>query len=976
MKTATNRRFIHVALILFMATVLAFSTNPQVARAQESEPTENKTYLIPIPLPNLHDAELPASIDQDQADKVAKDLMAREVDKILDELRKLKSRGVVEDYTVLSDSPALRVTLAEKDVTQLQQVLPASAQVITDSGETPACVSGGVEHLPEMVLAAARMQDQRTQSAPADSETLAGAAPVISIYFDPGSEINGVSGTVAPDSEVKLRILRGGNEAASDYVWSGADGYFEFTPQYISCPQGHYIWELQAGDVVEVTAAGMSSSTTVTPITGMTDTENEIIRGSTSANQTVKMQLWTMSLTDACQVHSYTMTAVSDATGKFTFEVGGYTYYDRSAKIMLSVMDATGNSTYYYMDIYHLFVSEDDFFSLYLPAATFYNLGLWRNMTEIEYQYGTTDDQGFRYGKFTTDVLPGDQVIVQFAGILMRYDVVAWPKIWLDRATGQLSGSAGPSRWISVNHPDSTSLFRTGCSNAGSCKSQFVRDGDSVSLNIGPVYNGEEPTIIFYAGYGESIHISSFEPSLVAYPDDDEVAINWWDNKTLTVTLKDSANAVKETVNYNNSWLDSYYWVSFNVDVLPGDTIEVTDGTNTLSMTVGDLSGVRVNYNTNQASGAASVGHLLAEVSTTQASGCAEMDQTAPGAFTLNPGIDVLGGSSTKVNLRGSDGGYTIATGSSFYVRLSAGENTVYGNTETANPTVSWKHKRGTAVLGNGTTSALNNTYLFATTVTPQVGDVLELTTSDGNSATVTYPELTLQLDPAQKRAYGKAPASQRLDISISRDTPDYQIPLDFKAWADASGNYSLHFPLKAYWWKDCTPLNLSDSCQAALVLATLANGFGITNSIYPQPVEADTYEPDNSPEAASIYTGIQNHSLHGEDDVDYIKFTVSDEDVANGTLFSIRTLNTGLNMGLNLELYHDSNPMNPLATAWGANDTSGDVPPTIDYVFSQAGTYYLMIYPDTYDGGHCTSVYTLGILRDPKSVYLPEVTR
>lgn len=974
MKTVTNRRLMHAALILFMAIALALSANPQVARAQESEPTENKTYLIPIPLPNLHDAKLPANIDQDQADKVAKDLLAREVDKILDELRKLKSRGVVEDYTVLNDSPAVRVTLAEKELTQLQQVLPASTQVITNSGEAPACVSSGVEHLPEMVLAAARMQDQRTLGAPADTETLATAAPVLSIYFDPGSEYNGVSGTAAPDSEVKLRILRGGNEVASDYVWSGADGYFEFTPEYISCPQGHYIWELQAGDVVEVTAAGMSSSTTVTPITGMTDTENEIIRGSTSANKTVRMQLWTMSYTDACQIHSYTMSVASDATGKFTLNVP--TYYDRSATIMLSAMDATGNSTYYYMDVYHLFVSEDDDFSLYLPAATDFNLSLMRNSVEIEYQHGTTDNQGFRYGKFNSDVLPGDQVIVQFAGILMRYDVVAWPNIWLDRATGQLSGSAGPSRWISVNHPDSTSLFRTGCSNAGSCKSQFVRDGDSVSLNIGPVYNGEEPTIIFYAGYGESIHISSFEPSLVAYPDDDEVAIHWWDNKTLTVTLKDSANAVKETVNTNNSWLDSNYWVSFNADVLPGDIIEVTDGANTRSMTVGNLGGVRLNYNSNRASGASSVGHLLAEVSTTQASGCAETDQTSSGAFTLDPGIDVLGGSSAKINLRGSDGGYTIATGSSFYVRLSAGENIVFGNTETANPTVSWKHKRGAAVLGSGTTSALNNTYLFATTVTPQVGDVLELTTSDGNSATVTYPELTLQLDPAQKRVYGKAPASQRLDISISRDTPDFQTPLDFKAWADASGNYSLHFPLTAYWWKDCTPLNLSDSCQATSVYATLANGFGIVNSISPQPIEADTYEPDNSLEAASIYAGIQNHSLHGEADVDYIKFTVSDEDVANGTLFSIRTQNIGLNMGLNLELYHDSNPMNPLATAWGANDSSGNVPPTIDYVFSQAGTYYVKIYPDPGDGGYCSSVYTLAILRDPKSVFLPGIMR
>ncbi len=121
MKTSMSRRLIHAVLILFMAVAVLISASPQTAQAQETTPIANNTYIIPVPLPKLDEIDLSAArIDLDQSDpewvnRLTAGLLVKEAKTILETLRRLQDSGVIEHYEVLTDTTAIRVTLAEEN---------------------------------------------------------------------------------------------------------------------------------------------------------------------------------------------------------------------------------------------------------------------------------------------------------------------------------------------------------------------------------------------------------------------------------------------------------------------------------------------------------------------------------------------------------------------------------------------------------------------------------------------------------------------------------------------------------------------------------------------------------------------------------------------------------------------------------------------------------------------------------------------
>jgi hypothetical protein len=151
-----------VLAAIFLAASLLFSAVPQAAQAQEPAPPAEQAYLIPIPLPDLRTADLPARLERAQVASLTEGLLAKEARKILDELRRLKDRGIVSKYEVLPDQPVIRVTLAQENAAEVARALPEGAIALIEESEgLPACISTAVEHFPDVVLAASRQKDWR-----------------------------------------------------------------------------------------------------------------------------------------------------------------------------------------------------------------------------------------------------------------------------------------------------------------------------------------------------------------------------------------------------------------------------------------------------------------------------------------------------------------------------------------------------------------------------------------------------------------------------------------------------------------------------------------------------------------------------------------------------------------------------------------------------------------------------------------------
>ena len=61
--------------------------------------------------------------------------------------------------------------------------------------------------------------------------------------------------------------------------------------------------------------------------------------------------------------------------------------------------------------------------------------------------------------------------------------------------------------------------------------------------------------------------------------------------------------------------------------------------------------------------------------------------------------------------------------------------------------------------------------------------------------------------------------------------------------------------------------------------------------------MSADGYEGDDALASAKPYAGVQSHTFHTTDDVDWISFTVPAEDATNAVPYHIRTYNLGWGM-------------------------------------------------------------------------------
>ena len=135
-----------------------------------------------------------------------------------------------------------------------------------------------------------------------------------------------------------------------------------------------------------------------------------------------------------------------------------------------------------------------------------------------------------------------------------------------------------------------------------------------------------------------------------------------------------------------------------------------------------------------------------------------------------------------------------------------------------------------------------------------------------------------------------------------------------------------------------------------------------------PLPVTADPFEADDTYTTATPYTGIQAHTFHATDDIDWISFTVAPGDV--GKPLFLTTRNLGFNARTDLFLYDTDG-----TTLIVSEISYSPIYSEIILVPDSEGVYYVRVEPffnfNTID---CGSTYDFMI--DNARIYLPLAVR
>ena len=262
-----RRSLICTALLVVFIAALFLANLPGEQAAEAASPIPDslllpsEVYWVGLPVDALDPADVPAGMLPDQAETTARQLLQKQASPILDQLEELQMRGEISDFALEPDKHAIRV--AGMDNSSALDSLQTPIFVAADA--IPECHTG----------AAAAWQTQvmgLSQAASAEKMRLnqvnaADTNPSIEVQYTPGSSWGNISGVTDPGVTVTVRILRQGQVVVERTAFSSTfDGRYYVYPYYYSCPTSGYDFELQAGDVVEVTAAGNTVSTTVVDI--------------------------------------------------------------------------------------------------------------------------------------------------------------------------------------------------------------------------------------------------------------------------------------------------------------------------------------------------------------------------------------------------------------------------------------------------------------------------------------------------------------------------------------------------------------------------------------------------------------------------------------------------------------------------------------------------------------------------------------
>ncbi len=966
---------IKLSIIAITIVILfGFSLPPIFAQSGDVS-TAKYVLILHAQMPEFD--KIPVGLDEFMARNYVIGLLHKQTEPLTKELDKMVAEGKIKGYEIRPDIYGIIVQGAAKSVEPSLRQLAENATVLPLEKAVPTCATEGSKAFTEQLVAMSHLKYLSEH----DLDPLASSTtdPSIEAYAPVGSSYSSVYGKTKPNISVNMRILHGSQVIATMQTTSNSDGKYFFRPDWHYCPSFGFDWTLRPGDIVEVTAHNNTVRTRVTYLLAWANPDTNRVEGYSQTGHKVEVTA-IQPKDNSCDSTQFTLEKSVEQNGSFNIDFHGVVDFDRRAMFDIIAKDNSGNGTTIF--IFPFQVSIFDFNSLIvtLKPYTRFTATIFRSGHQLATFQGITSWMGSFY-QGLDDIQPGDDLQISGGGVTIRYHVIPLTSE-LDAIHNKVTGTTSPRRLIEADIYERTSphwdKVMTSCEDEWACNIKKA-DGNGkfdMGMNI-DVTPGDYGYVYVFDDEGNYQSQSMRTSAIIANLSYQTVSGYWKDPSTphVDIILKKPDGSVKET--HTHQWVDGWdgsfdTWFSSRIE--PRDIIEVkaTNGTGLESMRVQDLS-AQLDTNSGKLIGESGQGKLLAWLNDfRRSSGDSDhcMEKNNSGHYELTFSGAQIGAQDHGILwLLGGDGHYTAQAFDAFSVNTRIGDQYVWGYTKTPSTSVTVSLQRNGSIVETKRTVSSSGRYFQVNFehVTIQTNDILQVNAQDNESVTLPIPQLTVEKDVPHNQLVGQAPANQPIHSVLHRIGSGVSFAIPQIGATNASGHYAVPFD-GLFWWSDCSIVQVGQRCIQPEVKYYSPNGHSISlEGPRPAPVSADDFEPDNNTAQASHYSAIQPHSFHVSNDVDWVAFNVSAQDVGN--TFRIETFNLGSDEDTHLYLY-DTNGSTLLA-----EDDDGGIRSASKIMWSPAkpGRYYVKVTPDNeYAAAYCGASYDLIITSVRDTMYLP----
>jgi len=795
-----------------------------------------------------------------------------------------------------------------------------------------------------------------------------------------------VYGYTDPNLPVTLVVKNSaGQEKLRSTSSSYSDGWYYFYMGSTACGSSNNTM-VSPGDLVEVNAKGTTVQVVIVPVGGLINGAADTISGVTAPNRAVNIYLYNLSASSPCTTSTAQFNTTSDASGAFT--LGGIGALDNSTDGAIYILDANGNIVSTALTNYYLNVGQYGYFNGQLPPRSMYAATLKRGDTTLQTVNGQAQIDGSYSGYFWQDPTAGDVITLTGGGVNLSVTFVQVTNMAFDVVNNTVTGQAGApyAGYVVYFTPSRQNVFT--CTGEGGCAKGVVAADGSFTLNTGtfdlkPGDYDSSPILYDLQGNRIEFRSSLYVPYLY-YNVNEGYLQGYWSNTgiPITVTVKDSLGAVKNTLTGTTSSGDASFYIY--PSAVTGDRLEASDGITTLFINSIPPMSAFLDSITNNVHGTAPDGSARVNFRDRRYSvnpdgydyhyGSSSSSSTycwdttvASGAYTVNApsGIDINGPDSANVYSTVNDGNLVGSFSHAFNLLVQKGNTKVDGYLPKGNAAFTAELWRGGALID--TQAGSSDTYShfnFNFTGPMQDGDLLKLDAPDVVMGEVTLPTLTMQQDNATGVVSGMGPVNTPLTINAFQPEPNFDYYYR-TVNTDAAGNYSVTI---SNWFDDyCRPLSLQGCSRPEVIYQVHDFLTYFVTGVIP-PVTADSFENDNEFGSASTYTGIQDHTFHTSNDVDWVKVEVTEQDL--GKTFFLTTTNLGVNASTDLYLY-DSTGLTEIMSETGYTPKTS----ILTWMPETAGTYYVKIVPYSSSNTiECGSTYSFFIAHN--QTFLPMIMK
>ncbi|MBW7959757.1 MAG: hypothetical protein H3C69_09390 [Candidatus Promineofilum sp.] len=968
--------FVLFALLLpvyFAGAAKNVSVEPQ----RLSTKANANEYLIGLLPPQGH-----VDIDKNLRDASPRQLRAavagRQAEPLLRELRQLQARGEILGFVLDPDQYAIRVWA--------NGALPAlrgeAAMIAPAEQGLPSCAEGLAGAVADMARASLMAEIAPIRHSPSATDS-----PVIYVEASPPyyNKPSAIYGFAAPNSEITITVDRNGSSYVSFYEVVPSNGIYYVHSEWANCPRRGYTWYIQPGDVVRVWDSNGVSRMTVPPLVGTFDPITMTVEGQTSPHRRVSFSIFYLTDDNRWQ-STKSQIMESDANGRFRTNVSHDAgSFSRRSKIIFSAGDGNRNVLTYSTPVFSVGVNPSGnniwgWVNRGVPGT----VDLIRGGDTIAQNTFISDETGHFDIYFEgASFLPGDALTVNDGRQTISI-VVSPMDLELDATTGKINITATPGHradFYTRGQPYS-GILQTSCGYRGGQGTLLLGASGTANISTRGILPGDTAYFYLYDQEGNVQYSPTFAaPTIVAGPGSYGVGGYWHKAYvTLDVRLYDSADTLKSAITSDANHTGEFYdW--FDVPVVSGDRITVSQGGQARTMVVPEVSG-RLNSVAQNLTVAGPDRPYLATYDEYWgfhhfSSDCYEK-AISGGSSVIDLSGRVSPGDSATIYIRGQDDNYTTLYLEAFKVHVGQDTNSVRVQAETPNGRFKLLHKRGDTVLSDQILTPEPSGYIFFTLPeTVRAGDYLKiegLESEAGLSAEMTLQSLTYYIEPSGYTVQGNLTPDYRIKIWVARVTNAVRWWSDRWTYSDENGHFSLDvlFPyLGGDGQLPCVLMSIHDPC-VTLVLTYLTPDDHEVETPYkpPSPAPADEFENDDTATAAKPYEGgTQTHTFHTTTDVDWVKVDIPSRAVGRPVRFVVS--NMGWDVAVDMKLYR------PNGTTRITNATLEDLDGVTWLVWTpdQAGTFYLRVSPLFDDaGGHCDSFYDLRV--DFARVSLPVVIR